>query len=65
MADDGECPCEPLWTQSPGSLLKFNFGTMDLCESNNINAFSRAFVVTTLVAIVTAPFLGWGGAAVL
>jgi hypothetical protein len=59
MPDD--CPCETLWIESPGRLLGANLLVNDICESNNINAFSRAVLLGLLLSTFLAPFLGWAG----
>lgn len=62
---DSDNPCETLWIKSPGVLLSTQFGTRDLCVSNNINAFSRAAIVGFLVAGVLSPALGFSGFAIV
>lgn len=56
-----DCPCETVWIQSPISLLGTNIMVNDLCESNNINAFTRAVLLGLLLSGLMAPFLGFGG----
>lgn len=56
MPDNG--PCETLWIYDPSKLLGTNLQTYDLCVSNNINAFTRAFLLGLLVAAVLSPFMG-------
>ena len=56
-----KCPCETLWIYAPGSLLGTNLLVSDICESNNINAFSRATLLGLLLAALASPFLGLAG----
>jgi hypothetical protein len=37
----------------------------DICESNNINAFSRATILGVLLAALASPFLGLGGLGII
>jgi hypothetical protein len=60
-----DCPCETLWIYSPGSLLGTNLLVSDICESNNINAFSRATILGVLLAALASPFLGLGGLGII
>jgi len=57
--------CEPLWIQSPGQLLKANFAVVSVCESNNINAFSRACLLGLLISAALFPWLGFTGFAIV
>lgn len=59
MPDD--CPCETLWIESPKSLFGTNILVNDICESNNINAFTRALIVALVLAALLAPVMGFGG----
>lgn len=56
-----KCPCETLWIYAPGSLLGTNLLVSDICESNNINAFSRAVVLGLVLATLASPFMGVAG----
>lgn len=56
----GECPCETLWIQNPASLLGTNLLVGDICESNNINAFTRALLLGLILAGLSFPFIGIG-----
>ncbi len=58
---DSDNPCETLWIRSPRVLLRTNFSVRDLCDSNNINAFSRAVIVGLLVAGLVFPLVGLNG----
>lgn len=55
-----DCPCETLWLYSPKSLLGTNLLVSDICESNNINAFTRAFLVGLILAAALTPMMGVG-----
>jgi hypothetical protein len=59
MPDD--CPCETLWIYAPGNLIGKNLLVDDICESNNINAFSRALVISLILSALLSPFLGLAG----
>jgi len=59
------CPCETLWLKNPITLLKAKFSVTDICESNNINAFSRAFLVALLLSAAFSPLLGVTGFALI
>jgi len=59
MPDD--CPCEKLWFEDPLVLLKPNFLVENLCESENLNAFSRALMLGLILSALLSPFLGLGG----
>ena len=56
-----DCPCETLWIYSPTSLFGTNLLVADICESNNINAFTRAFLLGMILAGLLSPFLGIAG----
>lgn len=60
-----DCPCETLWINSPMALLGKNLLVDDICESNNINAFTRAFILGLLLALLLSPFLGYAGFALI
>lgn len=60
-----DCVCEPLWTADPAVLLKPNLLTYDLCESNNINAFTRALILSVLLSILLMPLLGVASLAIV
>jgi hypothetical protein len=53
-----KCPCETLWIYNPVELFKSTLTTLDVCESNNINAFSRATLLGLLLAAALGPFVG-------
>ena len=55
---DSDCPCEPLWISSPTALLNTTLHTNDLCESNNMNAFSRGFIMFSILGLVLFPLMG-------
>lgn len=56
---NGECPCEDLWYKNPGALFhRFTLRTDDICQSNNLNAVTRAFLIATLVGILFT-FVGY------
>ena len=59
MPDD--CPCETLWIYNPAALMGTNLLVADICESNNINAFTRAVLIGLLFSALISPFLGFGG----
>lgn len=59
------CPCETLWTTNPAALFDTNLLVNDVCESNNINAFTRAFLVGLVGVGLMWPYLGIGGLLVL
>jgi hypothetical protein len=56
-----DCPCEKLWFKDPMVLLKNKLTVEDICESNNINAFTRALIAGLLLATVLSPLMGIGG----
>lgn len=58
MPDD--CPCETLWLKNPVVLLKPDFKVENLCESENLNAFTRACLLGLLIGSLLAPMLGIG-----
>ena len=60
-----DCPCEKLWTKEPMVLLKSNLLVEDICESNNINAFSRSFILGLILSVLLSPFLGLGGLGII
>lgn len=50
---NGDCPCEDLWYKNPSALFQnFTLRTDDICQSNNLNAVSRAFFIATVVGIL-------------
>lgn len=55
------CPCETLWLVNPAALVGTNLLVTDVCEANNINAFSRAVILGLVLAGMLSPFLGWAG----
>jgi len=55
------CPCETLWIDEPRQLLKGKLLTNDVCESNNINAFTRASLIGLIIAALLSPLLGFAG----
>jgi hypothetical protein len=56
-----DCPCETLWTRNPAALLGTNLLVDDVCESDNINAFTRAVLLGLALASILAPMLGLFG----
>jgi hypothetical protein len=56
-----KCPCETVWIYNPSELFKSNLTTLDICESNNVNAFSRATLLGLLLAAVLASVLPSSG----
>jgi hypothetical protein len=58
---DKECPCETIWIQNPAALIGTNLLPHDICESNNINAFTRAVLVGLLLSGLFAPLIGVAG----
>jgi hypothetical protein len=56
-----ECPCETLWIENPMALFSPNLLVSDICDSNNVNAFSRALLLGLLLSAFLSPFLGWAG----
>jgi len=63
MPDD--CPCETLWIENPAMLLKTNLLVEDICESNNLNAFTRAVLIGLLFAGLLVPYMGLGGLGII
>lgn len=61
MPKKEEPACEPLWTRQPDVLLNTNLLTTDICESNNINAFTRALLLGLVTSSLLFPLLDWGG----
>jgi hypothetical protein len=57
--------CESLWIQNPSELLKASFAVVSICESNNINAFSRASLIALFIAAVLFPWFGFTGLAIV
>ena len=55
---DSDCPCEPVWISSPSVLLGTTLNTNDLCESNNMNAFTRGFLVFSALGAILFPLMG-------
>jgi hypothetical protein len=55
------CPCETLWLVNPTALFGTNLLVTDVCEANNINAFSRSVILGLVLAGMASPFLGWAG----
>jgi hypothetical protein len=60
-----ECPCETLWIENPMALFSPNLLVSDICDSNNVNAFSRALILGLLLSAFLSPFLGWAGLALV
>jgi hypothetical protein len=60
-----DCPCEKLWTKDPTVLLKTNLLVEDICESNNLNAFTRSFILGLILASLLSPSLGLGGLGII
>lgn len=56
-----DCPCETLWISNPAVLFGTTLTTNHLCESNNINAFTRATLIGLLIAAGLAPVMGLYG----
>lgn len=49
----GDCPCEDLWYKNIAVLFqKFTLRTDDVCQSNNLNAVTRAFLIATFIGII-------------
>jgi hypothetical protein len=61
----GDCPCETLWLSDPSALLGTNLLVSDICESNNLNAFTRSVLLGLLLSAILAPLLGWGGVGIV
>jgi hypothetical protein len=51
-------PCELLWTEKPSELFKTNLHISEICESSNMNAFSRATLIALVISAILFPFLG-------
>jgi len=60
-----DCPCEKLWIENPIMLLKTNLLVEDICESNNLNAFTRAVLLGLVFSGLLAPFMGLGGLGII
>jgi hypothetical protein len=60
-----DCPCEKLWIENPTVLLKTNLLVEDLCESNNINAFTRSVIIGLVFSGLLSPFMGLGGLGII
>jgi hypothetical protein len=56
-----DCPCETVWIHNPAALLGTGILVDDVCESNNINAFTRATLLGLVLASILSPSLGFGG----
>lgn len=56
-----DCPCESLWIENPAVLFGTNLMVTDLCEANNINAFTRAVLLGVVLSGLLMPLLGFGG----
>lgn len=52
------CPCETLWLYNPAALVGKNLLVNDVCESNNINAFTRALLLGLVLSGLLYPLLG-------
>lgn len=67
MPDDclNDCPCETLWLKNPAVLLKLKFQVENLCESENLNAFTRACLLGLLIGSLLSPMLGIGAFAII
>jgi len=63
MSDNASC--ETLWIQNPLELFKMKFHVTHVCESNNINAFSRSTLLVLLFAAIISPLLGVTGLTLL
>lgn len=59
------CPCETLWLYNPAALFGTNLLVADVCEANNINAFTRALFISLVLATMLSPFLGYTGLALV
>jgi len=59
------CPCETLWLKNPVELLKPNVLVSDICDSNNINAFTRAVLLGLFISAILSPYLGASGFAII
>ena len=44
--------CQIIWIHDPRSLFNLDFSTLHICESNNINNFTKAFLLTLILGIV-------------
>ena len=55
------CPCETLWIKNPAALLGTNLLVSDVCEANNINAFTRLVLLSMVVVGLLWPHFGAGG----
>jgi len=62
---EGNCPCETVWFKEPAELFKPNILVSDMCDSNNINAFSRAVILGFTISILLSPYLGITGFALV
>jgi len=60
-----DCPCETLWLKNPSVLLKSRFQVENICESENINAFTRASLLGLLIGSLASPMLGIGAFAIV
>lgn len=59
MPKKDESPCETVWLQNPTALLSsFTITTLDICESNNINAFTRGTLLFVLIGLVLGLAVG-------
>jgi len=54
------CPCEKLWIEDSSVLMKKNILVDDVCESNNINAFTRASILALILGFILTPMVGIG-----
>lgn len=43
--------CETLWNVNPLVLFRPRFSTLNICESDNVNAFMRAFLLSLLFGL--------------
>ena len=43
--------CQTIWLHNPLSLLNLDFSTLHICESNNINNFTKAFILTVILGM--------------
>lgn len=57
--------CEPYWYANPmGLFYSFQLRPDNICESTNINSFTRGLFLLLGIGLCLAPFLGWAGPAI-
>ena len=52
--------CEPYWFSNPyGLIASLSLRPDDICESTNINSFTRGMILLLLIGLALFPAIGW------